>query len=55
MPGSETALEQLTCRMYGHLVQDGTIAKIADDLYCDENTPEELLINFERVLEALHS
>ena len=45
MPGSETALEELMCRVLGHLQQDGVIAKIADDLYCGGNTPLELLQN----------
>ncbi|VDI36235.1 Hypothetical predicted protein [Mytilus galloprovincialis] len=53
MPGSETALEELTCRVLGHLVQEGVVAKIADDLYCGGNSPEELLTNWERVLQAL--
>lgn len=39
MPGSETALEELTCRVLGHLVQEGVVAKIADDLYCGGHTP----------------
>lgn len=54
MPGSETALEELTCRVLGHLVQEGVVDKIADDLYCGGHTPEELLNNWERVLIALH-
>ncbi|CAG2208158.1 unnamed protein product [Mytilus edulis] len=53
MPGSETALEELTCRVLGHLVQEGVVAKIADDLYCGNRSPEELLTNWERVLQAL--
>lgn len=53
MPGSETALEELTCRVLGHLVQEGIVAKIADDLYCGGNTPEQLIHNWERVLDAL--
>ena len=53
MPGSETALEELTCRVLGHLVQEGVVAKIADDLYCGGNSPEELLNNWERVLQSL--
>lgn len=53
MPGSETALEELTCRVLGHLVQEGIVAKIADDLYCDGNTPEQLIHNWERVLDVL--
>lgn len=53
MPGSETALEELTCRVIGHFVQEGIVAKIADDLYCGGNTPEQLIHNLERVLDAL--
>lgn len=51
MSGSETALEDLTCRVLSHMVQEGVVAKIADDLYCGGHTPEEL---WERVLIALH-
>ena len=54
MPGSETALEEVMCRVLGPLLQDGCVAKIADDLYCGGNTPQELLCNWKRVLQALH-
>jgi hypothetical protein len=54
MPGSETALEELMCRVLGDLLEEGVVAKIADDLYCGGNTPEELLQNWKRVLVALH-
>lgn len=53
MPGSETALEELMCRVLGDCLQDGIVAKLADDLYCGANTPEELLRNWTRVLQAL--
>lgn len=53
MPGSETALEELMCRVLGDLLQDGVVAKLADDLYCGGNSPEELLDNWGRVLDAL--
>ena len=33
-PGSETALEEMMCRVLGDSLQDGTVAKLADDLYC---------------------
>ena len=39
MPGSETALEEVMCRVLGPLLQDGSVAKIADNLYCSDNTP----------------
>ena len=54
MPGSETALEEVMCRVLGPLLQDGSVAKIADDLCCGGNTPQELLHNWQRVLQALH-
>ena len=54
MPGSETALEELMCRVLGDLRQEGIVAKLADDLYCGGNTHEELLQNWRRVLAALH-
>ena len=33
MPGSETALEELMCRILGDLLLSGNVAEIADDLY----------------------
>jgi hypothetical protein len=54
MPGSETALEELMCRVLGDLLKEGVVAKIADDVYVGGNTPEELLRNFRRFLHALH-
>ena len=53
MPGSETCLEELMCRVLGDLIQDGGVAKIADDLYCGGDTAEEALINWGRVLELM--
>ena len=53
MPGSETALEELMCRVMGDFIQEGSVAKLADDLYCGENTPEQLLSTWKKVLQAL--
>ena len=53
MPGSETALEELMCRILGDYLQEGFVAKLADDLFCGGDTPDELLQNWERVLESL--
>ncbi|KAJ8408102.1 hypothetical protein AAFF_G00263300 [Aldrovandia affinis] len=53
MPGSETALEELTCRVFGELLEQGHVAKVADDLYCGANTLEDLLAVWRRVLSAL--
>ena len=53
MPGSETALEELMCRILGDFLQEGCVAKLADDLFCGGNTPSELIQNWKRVLKAL--
>ena len=53
MPGSETALEELMCRILGDCLKDGIAAKLADDLYCGADSPEELLLNWKRILDAL--
>lgn len=53
MPGSETALEELMCRVLGDCLHDGYVAKLADDLYCGGQTVDELLHNWECVLKAL--
>ncbi|KAL2076333.1 hypothetical protein ACEWY4_028085 [Coilia grayii] len=53
MPGSETALEELTCRVLGNLLEQGHVAKVADDLYCGADTLEELLTIWRGVLSAL--
>nr|XP_054752850.1 uncharacterized protein LOC129258634 [Lytechinus pictus] len=55
MPGSETALEELMCRVLGDLLHEGVVVKLADDLFCGGNTPNELLDNWTRVLHALRS
>ena len=53
MPGSETALEELTCRVFGDLLEQGHIAKVADDMYCGANSLDDLLAVWRRVLSAL--
>ena len=45
MPESETALEELMFRVLSNCIQDGIVAKLADDLYCGGNTLNELLSN----------
>ena len=52
MPGSETAQEELMCRVLGDLIHEGVVSKFADDLYCGADLPEELLHNWKRVLQA---
>jgi hypothetical protein len=41
------------CRILGDLLVEGVVAKLADDLYCGSDTPEELLHNWELVLQAM--
>ena len=53
MPGSETALEEMICRVLGYLIQEGCVTKLADDLYCGGDSPGALLSNWRRVLESL--
>ena len=53
MPGSETCLEELMSRVMGDLIQEGCVAKIADDLYVGGNSPIEVLNNWRRVLALL--
>ena len=53
MPGSETCLEELMSRVLGDLIQEGCVAKIADDLYVGGNSPIEVLDNWKRVLALL--
>ena len=53
MPGSETALEEVMCRLLGDLVMEGVVAKLANDLYIDGNCLEELLNNWQMTLNRL--
>lgn len=48
--GSETALEELMCRVLGDLLHEGCVA---DDLYCGGSTHQELLTNWQKVPSAL--
>ena len=54
MPGSETCLEELMCRVLGDLIQEGCVVKLADDLYCGGETVQQVLNNWSRLLDALH-
>ena len=53
MPGSETCLEELMSRVLGDLIQEGCVAKIADDLYVGGNSPIKVLDNWRGVLALL--
>ena len=47
------SLEELMCRVLGDFLQEGCVAKIADDLYCGGNSDQELLSNSRKVLSVL--
>ena len=53
MPGSETALEEVMCRVLGDFAHKGVVAKIADNLFVRGNTIDKLYINCEKLLLAL--
>ena len=52
-PGSDTCLKELLSRVLGDLIQEGCVTKLADDFYCGGDTIEELIHNWEHVLQAL--
>ena len=53
LPGVEVALEELTCLLFGDLVMEGVVAKVADDLFIGGDSPSELISNFGKVLQIL--
>ena len=53
LPGSETALEELMNRVLGQLIQNGNVAKIADDLYVGGDTVDETLTVWSQVLDIM--
>ena len=52
MPGSETALEELLCRVLGYLLEERVVAKLADDISYGGNTIAELQRNVGRLLQC---
>ena len=55
MPGSSETLEEMMCTVLGTLIQEGVVAKIADDLYVGGEDFPSLLNNWKRTLERLRS
>ena len=53
MPGSETTLEELMCRILGQLLLEGVAAKIADDIYIGGGSPADLLRSWRRFVQVL--
>lgn len=55
MPGSTEHLDQLMRRILGDLMHEGSVSKIADDLYVGAKTMEGLLQAWERVLQQFQT
>ena len=53
MPGSSEYLEELMSRVVGHLLMEGIVVKIADDLYVVGSSVQELLRNWESLLAVM--
>ena len=53
LPGSEAALEELLSRIFGDLMKEGKMVKIADDFYIGANSTDSLLGTWEEVLHRL--
>ena len=53
MPGSESALEEVMCRVLGSMIEAGKVVKLADNLYCGANSLSELCNIWEELLKAL--
>ena len=53
LPGSEAALEELLSRIFGDMVKDGHLVKLADDLYIGSNSIDKLISIWEQVLSRL--
>lgn len=51
--GSETALEEFVCCVLGDIIHEGIVTKLANDLNCGADSPEELLHNWKRVIQAI--
>ena len=50
LPGSEAALEELLSRIFGDLIREGKMVKIADDLFLGAKSVEDLATIWDEVL-----
>lgn len=55
LPGSSEWLEELLSLLLGSLIQEGWVAKVADDLYAGGHSLEHLLHNWTQVLNILYT
>ena len=50
--GSSEKLKELTSMCYGHLIADGSVAIIHDDIHVGGNTSQEIVNNWQKFLQA---
>lgn len=53
MPGSSEFLQELTSRVFGDFITERFLTIMADDVFVGGNSEEEILRNYERVLQRL--
>ena len=53
LPGSESALEELLSRIFGDLIKEGKMVKVADDLFLGSKNTESLAKIYDEVLSRL--
>ena len=53
LPGSSEWLEELLALLFGEMVRDGWVGKVADDLFVGGDTVDQLLLNWSLVLKIL--
>ena len=53
LPGSSEWLEELLSLLFGEMVRDGWVGKVADDLFVGGDTVDQLLLNWSQVLKIL--
>lgn len=47
--------DELLCRVLGDLLEEGVVVKLADDIYCRDNTIMVLQQNIRRLLQCLYN
>lgn len=55
MPGSTEHLDELITRVLGDQLHNGSVMKLADDLYVGGDSLDSLLMNWEQVLSSFQS
>ena len=55
LPGSEASLEELLSRIFGDLIKEGRMVKVADDLFLGSSTVKDLVETWREVLKRLQN